>query len=64
MSSTAVANPATLSTPPSPHPQQGPILSFSHTFPPKSVHTGGRRPPMGRPPPQREILDLQPREWI
>ena len=41
-------------------PQQDPFLSFSHTFLPKSVHVRGQRPPsppMGRRPPQREILD-------
>ena len=32
-------------------PQQDPILSFSHTFLPKSTHVGGRCPPrLGAPP--------------
>ena len=30
-------------------PQRDPILSFSHTFLPKSTHVEGRRPPMGNP---------------
>ena len=29
--------------------QQDPILSFSHTFLPKSAHIEGRRPPMENP---------------
>ena len=37
--------------------QRDPILSFSHTFPPKSARVGGQRP-------QREILDPQLRYII
>ena len=43
--------------PPPPPPQQDQFLSFLHTFLPKSVRIGGWRPPTGRRPPQREILD-------
>ena len=39
-----------------------PILSFSHTFSPKSAHARGPRPPNGCMPPLREILDL-PLHW-
>ena len=39
-------------------PQQDQILSFSHTFLPKSVQIGGWHPPNGLAPPQEEILDL------
>ena len=39
-----------------PPPPMGPILSFSHTFSPKSAHVGGPRPPQRVHPP-REILD-------
>ena len=46
--------------PPAPPSKHDPIIPFSHTFLPKSARVGGRRPSMGRrPPPQREILDLQ-----
>ena len=39
-------------------PQQDPFLSFLHTFLLKSVHVRGwHPPPMGRCPPQWEILD-------
>ena len=38
---------------PPPH-QQVPILSFSHTFLPKSAHIGGRHPPTARHPPNRK----------
>ena len=31
--------------------QRVPILSFSHTFLPKSAHVGGQRPQTGRRPP-------------
>ena len=34
-----------------------PILSFSHTFSPKSAHVGGPCPPNGCMPPLWEILD-------
>ena len=34
-----------------PSPQQNPILSFLHTFPPKSTCVGGQHPPMGQHPP-------------
>ena len=34
------------------------ILSFLHTFLPKSTHVGGPHPPNGSTPPLREILDL------
>ena len=34
------------------------ILSFSHTFSPKSAHVGGPCPPNGCTPPLWEILDL------
>ena len=37
--------------PPAHPPQQDPILSFLHTFLPKSAHIGGRRPPKGSAPP-------------
>ena len=38
--------------------QWDPILSFSHTFPPKNTHvTGWRPPPNGSALPHREILD-------
>ena len=37
-------------------PQQDQILSFSHSFLPKSAHVGRFAPPPP-PPPQREILD-------
>ena len=44
-----------------PPPQQDPILSFSHVFPPKSGCIGGQvsTPPNGLAPPQWEILDPQ-----
>ena len=42
-----------------PSPQWKPILSFLHTFPPKSACIRGRHPSMGEYPPQREILDPQ-----
>ena len=40
-------------------PPWDPILSFSHTFSPKSAHVRGPRPTLtgARPPPLREILD-------
>ena len=39
-------------------PPMGPILSFLHTFSPKSACIGGPHPPNGcTPPPLREILD-------
>ena len=38
-------------------PQRDPILSFSHTFLPKSTHVRGWHSPNGLAPPQREILD-------
>ena len=43
-----------------PPPERDPILSFLHTFSPKSARIGGRRPPLPwlGAPPQREILDL------
>ena len=34
-----------------PPPQQDPILSFLHTFLPKSTHVGGWHPPKGSAPP-------------
>ena len=40
-----------------PLPQQDPFLLFSHTFLLKNVRIGGRLPPNGSAPPQREILD-------
>ena len=46
--------------PPPPPRRKGPILSFLHTFLPKSTRIGGPRPlPMGPrfPFPLREILD-------
>ena len=41
-------------------PQQDPILSFSHTFPPQSSPVGSRRPTqLLDTPPEWEILDPQ-----
>ena len=40
------------------HPLWDPILSFLHTFSPKSAHIGGPcPPPNGCTPPQQEIMD-------